>query len=60
MHIYYFGLKDPYETADLVQLVLALFRVVNRGLIAIMPEMARGHEAVASCVVGVHVNMPKR
>lgn len=60
MQIYYFGLKDPYETADLVQLVLALFRVVNRGLIAIMPEMARGHEAISSCVVRVDVNIPKR
>lgn len=29
--------RNPYETTDPVQLILALFRVVNRRLIAIVP-----------------------
>ena len=30
----------------LIQLVLALFRAVDRGLVAIVPQMAGCHEAV--------------
>lgn len=37
------------DRTDLVELVLALFRVVYRGRVAVLGEMARCYEAVAAC-----------